>query len=193
MRRQSIKCLSMDETKTLLAYLSDRKSLEREHFLVDLTLNTGLRISEIHNLNVGDVIMKKKLEVIGKGQKYRIVPLNANIRRHIEYLLKWKKRKGESLAFDSPLFVSRNQHRWSIRAIQRAFSKVLKESGINVDYSFHGLRHTFATLAYRADGNIRTVQELLGHSRLDTTMIYTFVNEEDKQQAVESLSTALKG
>jgi len=193
MSRQGIKCFSIDEVKVLLNYLADKKSLEREFFLVDLTLQTGLRIAEIYNLNVGDAIDKKRLEIVGKGQKRRTVPLNADIRRHIVQFLRWKQRRGESLDSNSPLFVSRNNQRWSMRAMQRAFDKVLKDSGITTHYSFHCLRHTFATLAYRADGNIRTVQELLGHSRLDTTLIYTYVSEEDKQQAVDALSTAYKG
>ena len=192
MSRQGIKCFSIDEVKVLLNYLVDKKSLEREFFLVNLTLQTGLRIAEIYNLNVGDVIDKKRLEIVGKGQKRRTVPLNADIRRHIVQFLKWKRKQSENLDPNSPLFVSRNHQRWSMRAIQRAFDKVLKNSGITTHYSFHCLRHTFATLAYRADGNIRTVQELLGHSRLDTTMVYTYVNDEDKQEAVEKLASVYK-
>ena len=177
----------------LLTYLADRKSCEREYFLVNLTLQTGLRISEVYSLNVGDVMMRRKLEVIGKGNKKRTIPLNADIRRHIEQFLKWKEKKGESLDPSFPLFISRNNNRLSVRAIQRAFDKVLRANAICGCYSFHALRHTFATLAYRANGNIRTVQELLGHSRLDTTMVYTYVSEEDKQQAVDALATAYKG
>jgi len=193
MKRQGIRCLSIDEVKMLLNYLSDKKSLEREYFLIDLVLQTGLRIAEVHALNVGDVMNKKKLEIVGKGDKSRSVPLNSEGRKHTEYYLNCKRKRGKSLELDTPLFISRNGNRLSVRAIQRAFDRVLKESGINNHYTFHSLRHTFATETLKADRNIRTVQELLGHSRLDTTMVYTYVNDEDKQRAVDALSTAYKG
>jgi len=193
MKRQGIRCFGIEEVRKLLNYLKDRKSLEREYFIVDLTLNTGLRIAEVYSLNVGDVYDRKRLKVIGKGDKLRSIPLNAEIRRHIEKYLSWKKKRGESLDLYAPLFVSRNKNRMSIRAIQRAFDKVLKDAGIDEDFTFHTLRHTFASVMYRTVRNIRTVQELLGHSRLDTTMVYTHVSEEDKEEAVDILSTTLKG
>lgn len=193
MKRQGIKCLNLTEVRQLLKFLSDKKSREREYFLIDFTLQTGLRISEVCGLNVSDVLERKKLEIRGKGSKIRVVPINADLREHIQGYLNWKKKRDESLEPQTPLFVSRKHNRLSVRAIQRAFEKSLKDAGIRERYHFHALRHTFATTTYRSNKNIRTVQELLGHSRLDTTMIYTYVSEEDKESAVEALSTAYKG
>lgn len=193
MKRQGIKCLSLDEVRQLRKYLSDKKSLEREYFLIDLTLQTGLRISEVCNLNVSDVLDRKKLEVRGKGDKARAVPIHADLKMHIENYMGWKRKKGEGLDPEAPLFISRKRNRLSVRAIQRAFEKTLMDAGINENYHFHSLRHTYASAMYRQHKNIRVVQELLGHSRLDTTMIYTYVSDEDKEAAVEALLTAYKG
>jgi len=188
MKRQKIKCFSQEEKRNLLAVLKDRKSAERDYFLFNLMLNTGLRVSELASLTVGHIQDRKTLEIIGKGSKIREIPLNTAIRSHIEKYLKIKKRRKENLLDEAPLFVSRKHNTLSVRAIQRSLDKWLKEADIQTAYSPHALRHTFGTELYSKCKNIRLVQDLMGHSDISTTMIYTHVTKAEMEEAVELIA-----
>ena len=185
---QRIKYLDDSERTQLLKTLADRRSAERDYMIVDLFLNTGLRLSELHALNVSDVAGEKTLVVQnGKGGKTREVPLNTLVRSHINQYLIWKAKQGEGIMSDDPLFVSRNHFRLSKRPIQRLVKKWYRVAGLRQNFVVHSLRHAFATRLYQRSRNIRAVQELLGHNRLDTTMIYTGIGKEELAQTVEML------
>ena len=188
MKRQRIKYLAEEEKHKLLNALEDRKSAERDYLLFDIVLNVGLRVSELVSLNVGHVRERKTLEILGKGGKIREIPLNRSIREHIETYLRGKKRKKEGLLDQDPLFISRKHGRISVRAVQRALDKWLKASGIQAKFSPHSLRHTFGTELFSRCKNIRLVQDLMGHSDISTTMIYTHVTKAEMEEAVELLS-----
>ena len=188
MKSQRIKYLKDSEKKQLLNTLKDRKSAERDYFLFNLILMTGLRVSEVVALNVDHVKDKDSLEIIGKGNKLREIPLNKIIKKHISTYLKFKKKHKESLDDTTPLFISRNNNRLSIRAVQRSLSKWLGEAKITSNYSPHALRHTFGTELFKRCKNIRLVQDLMGHSDISTTMIYTHVTRDEMEEAVELLS-----
>lgn len=188
MKRQRIKYLCEEEKKKLLTVLRDRKSAERDYFLFNFIFNTGLRISELASLNVGQVRERKTLEILGKGAKIREIPLNKAIQSHVEEYLKLKKRRGEGIFDTDPLFVSRNSNRLSVRAIQRALDKWIIEAGIPTKYSPHSLRHSFGTELFSRCKNIRLVQDLMGHSDISTTMIYTHVTKAEMVEAVELLT-----
>jgi len=189
MKRQRIKYLNEEEKIKLLSVLRDRKSAERDYLLFSMILNTGLRISELASLSVGHVRSRKTLEILGKGGKIREIPLNKAIREHVEGYLRLKKRNGEGLLDQDPLFVSRNHNRISVRAVQRAMDKWLQEAGIQAKFSPHSLRHTFGTELFSRCKNIRLVQDLMGHSDISTTMIYTHVSKAEMEEAVELLTT----
>lgn len=188
MKRQKIKYLSEEEKKQLIGTLKDRKSAERDCFLFNLMLNTGLRVSELAALNVGQIEGRVSLEVLGKGKKIREIPLNVSIRKHAEVYFKFKKRAKEEFSGDAPLFVSRKHKRLSVRAIQRALDKWLKAAGIQAKYSPHSLRHSFGTTLFSRCKNIRLVQDLMGHSDISTTQIYTHVTKAEMEEAVELLN-----
>lgn len=187
MKRQRIKYLSEEEKRKLLSVLVDRKSAERDYMLFSMVLNVGLRVSELVSLNVGQVRERKTLEILGKGSKIREIPLNKGIREHIESYIKTKKRRREGLLDQDPLFVSRKHSRISVRAVQRALDKWLKEAGIPIKFSPHSLRHTFGTELFSRCKNIRLVQDLMGHSDISTTMVYTHVTKAEMEEAVELL------
>ena len=188
---QRIKYLDDSERTQLLKILADRRSAERDYMIVDLFLNTGLRLSELQVLNVSDVAGEKIEKTLivrnGKGGKTREVPLNTLIRSHINQYLIWKAKHGEGIQSDDSLFVSRNGLRLSKRPIQRLVKKWLRMAGLRQNFVVHSLRHSFATRLYQRSKNIRAVQELLGHNRLDTTMIYTGIGKEELAQTVEML------
>ena len=188
MKRQKIKYLSEEEKRKLLGVLKDRKSAERDYFIFNLMFNTGLRVSELASLTVGHLRTRNTLEILGKGKKIREIPLNTVIMKHIEQYLKIKQRRKEGLMDDAPLFVSRNHNRLSVRAIQRALDKWIKEANIPTKYSPHALRHTFGTELFSRCKNIRLVQDLMGHADISTTMVYTHVTKGEMQEAVELLT-----
>ena len=117
------KVLEHDEIICLLKELRDRRSATRDYLAVRLMLNTGLRVSELVNLDVGDVQGRKSITVRGKGDKVRTVTISKSMQKHVEDFLRWKRRQGQSLAPDAPVLVSRKHGRLSVRTFQRMLDK----------------------------------------------------------------------
>ncbi|WP_411350121.1 tyrosine-type recombinase/integrase [Paenibacillus sp. WLX2291] len=156
----------------------------------------GLRVGEVHLLNVQDYNDERRtLQVFGKGRKWRTLPvpeavadvLNTCIR---ERLTPW--RDGEQA-----LFISQKGSRLSIRNIQQIAADTFDrfqsdiEPSRRLPYSSHKLRHSFATMLLRQGTDLRTVQELLGHSSIQTTIIYTHVSSREKEAAISQLHVEL--
>ena len=193
---QNIKCLDPKEEETLLNVLGKRKDAERAHMLYRLMLVTGLRIGEALRLNVEDAV-RAKVEVRVKGwtrdgeklERSKTVYFPRSLQDRLAQFLRFKKRKGESLAPAAPLFVSRESARLSCRQAQRDFKKWLKEAGIEGEFTPHALRHTAATKLLKRTGNAKLVQRYLGHSDVATTLrFYVDVFPEDLKRAAELLS-----
>jgi len=193
---QNIKCLDPKEEETLLDVLGRRKDAERAHMLYRLMLVTGLRIGEALRLNVEDAA-RTKVEVRVKGwtrdgkklARSKTVYFPRALQDRLAHFLRFKRRKGESLAPAAPLFVSRESARLSCRQAQRDFKKWLKEAGIEGTFTPHALRHTAATKLLKRTGNAKLVQRYLGHSDVATTLrFYVDVFPEDLKRAAELLS-----
>lgn len=191
-KRNSIRYLTYEEKKQLLKHLADSRSAWRDYFMFDLMLNTGLRLSEAVSLNVSDVFNgyapRESLEIKGKGDRIRQIPLNKAIREHIAGYLRHKKAQREDTGPLSPLFISRVGRRITKRAVQFNFDRCVKVCGIEGKYSPHALRHTVGTELMRKTGNIRKVQEFLGHKFVSTTQIYTGITKEDLVECSELLT-----
>lgn len=191
-KRNAIRYLTYEQKKKLLKTLSDSKSAWRDYFMYDLMLNTGLRLSEAVGLDIKDVFngysARETLEINGKGNRIRQIPLNKDIRGHIEKYIRQKEDRSEAISLLSPLFLSRCRRRITKRAVQLGFDKWILASGIEGKYSPHSLRHTVGTELMRKCGNIRKVQEFLGHKFVSTTQVYTGVTKEDLQECAELLT-----
>lgn len=191
-KRNTIRYLTYEQKKRFLSILKDSKKAWRDYFMFNLMLNTGLRLSETVNLNVKDVFngysTKEALEIKGKGDRIRQIPLNKAIRDHIERYLRQKKAHRENTSLSFPLFLSRNRRRITQRAVQLNFDKWVKASGIEGRYSPHSLRHTVGTELMKKTNNIRKVQEFLGHKFVSTTQIYTGITKEDLEECAELLT-----
>ena len=192
----NIKCLTPQEEERFLDILKNRKDAERAYMLYHLMLVTGLRISEALSLNV-EHAGKAKLEVKVKGwtkkgekkDRYKAVYFPKVLQQHLKDYLRVKAKKGESLAPEAPLFISRNTTRISPRQVQREFKKWVKESGIESDLSPHALRHTVGTRLLKEFKNPKLVQRYLGHSDVATTLrYYVDVFPEDLEEAAEVLA-----
>ena len=190
-KRNSIRYFTIEQKKKFLKTLGDRVKAWRDYFMFNLMLNTGLRLSETINLNVKDVhngySAREVLEIQGKGDRIRQIPLNKDIRIHIDRYISRRKKMSKDFSLADPLFLSRNRRRITQRAVQLNFNKWVEESGIEGKYSPHSLRHTVGTELMQKTGNIRKVQEFLGHKFVSTTQIYTGVTKADLAECAELL------
>ena len=175
--------LTLDESRRLLDAV-DGVNRERDYCIICLFLNCGLRISEIVGLNIGDV-RGDSLRVLGKGNKERIVYLNDACQAAIEaYKPVRSQMVGSSV---SALFVSNRRQRMGREAVHAMVKKTLLKAGLDPDkYSSHTLRHTAATRMLQNGVDVRTLQEVLGHEHLNTTQIYTHVDNSELRVAAQA-------
>ncbi len=157
-------------------YITNKLEGLRDQAILELFYSTGLRLSELLGMNISDIDEEKQsARVLGKGNKERIVMIGKVALNSINCYL---SKQGKSLrsSFDDPLFVNNKGDRLSKRTLQRRIKRYLVET--TNSGSVHTLRHTFATHLMERGADILTVKELLGHSSLSTTQIYTRVNPE---------------
>lgn len=176
--------LNLDESKKLLQSITGR-NVKRDTCIVTLFLNTGMRLSELCSINIS-AIKGDTLVITGKGNKERFVYLNNACLNSIDEYMKvrelWLEKVHED-CFDA-LFLSEQKKRISKRAVEDIVNNAIKNAGLSSKYSTHKLRHTAATLMYRAGADIRSIQEILGHESVSTTQIYTHVMEDQLRNAV---------
>lgn len=187
--RRNPKYLSLDQSRELLkvAYDSPIESSERDYCMLTLFLNCGMRLSELRGIDTDD-IHGTTLTVIGKGNKERTIYLNdACLKALDDWYVKRETIKIKPEA-GKALFISKRGTRISDDMIQITIKRLLEQAGIDTRvYSVHKLRHTAATLMYKyGHVDIRNIQMILGHQSISTTEIYTHVDDEQLQKAIES-------
>ena len=177
------KYLTLDQSVQLLDSVQG-KNQERDYCILVLFLNCGLRISELVGLNISD-IQGEAIHILGKGNKMRVVFLNDACQSALEeYLAVRRPITGQD---EDALFLSSQNERMSRSAVHAMVKKRLSEAGIDASqYSSHKLRHTAATLMLRNGVDVRAVQEVLGHEHLNTTEIYTHIDNEDLRVAAKA-------
>jgi integrase len=185
------------EAAHLLRVTGEHRDGFRDHVLFALALGTGLREHELAALDVGDVLH-------AEGRVRRRVTLRVFKRSSSEpatqevflpdavwyklgKLVAWKRTNGESLDADAPLFISRRGKRIATRTLRYLFRLWQERAGFDRFFSFHSLRHTALTNAYRATRDIRLVQRIARHKSVDTTTIYAAPSDEDVLRAVREL------
>lgn len=158
----------------------------RDDAVLELLYGSGLRVSEVCDLNIGSAdLLAGTVRVWGKGEKERIVPLSAPaveaLRKHLSTVDPVNITAGTERSTVQPLFVNQRSRRLSPRDVRR----ILDRRSASPTHP-HALRHTFATHLLDGGADLRTVQELLGHSDLSTTQIYTHVSKERLQRVHRS-------
>lgn len=178
------KYLNLDESINLLSAV-DGKNASRDYCILTLFLNCGLRISELVSLNKTDV-RGDYLRVLGKGNKERVLFLNAACQKAIQDWL--VDRDALTLLDENALFITlQNRRRITKAAVHKLVKKHLTAAGLDsTQYSSHKLRHTAATLMLQNGVDVRTLQEVLGHDHLNTTQIYTHVDNDDLRSAARA-------
>ena len=151
-----------------------------------ILLSCGLRVSELVSLNITD-IYEDHLRVIGKGNKERVVFFAEGCREAIDDYLTVRNPDKISPEDKHALFISRDNRRISVRGVQKMLDKKLKLAGLDSSrYSPHKLRHTAATLMLKNGVDTRALQEVLGHSNLNTTQIYTHLDNTALREAAKA-------
>lgn len=172
LRKSLPKYLTMEECSKLLGSVSGQNE-KRDYAILMLFLNCGIRRSELVGLNVTDVY-EDRIRVIGKGNKERFVYFGTPCRKAIDAYMEVRKKM--ILTDNRALFGSRNGNRISVSAVHRLVEKALKQAGLDAtQFSAHKLRHTAATMMLSGGVDVKTVQEVLGHENLNTTQIYTHI------------------
>ena len=149
---------------------------ERDYCILMLFLSCGLRVSELVSLNVTDVY-EDHLRVLGKGNKERVIFFGEGCREAIDDYLIIRNAEKVAEKDKNALFISQKNCRFGVRGVQQMLEKKLILAGLDATrYSPHKLRHTAATLMLKNGVDTRALQEVLGHSNLNTTQIYTHLD-----------------
>lgn len=154
----------------------------RDKAILELFYSSGLRLSELQGLCFQDIDkQRKQVRVLGKGNKYRIVPIGS---KAIESLEQWEdiyRQWNKIIIPTAPVFISRQGKILSTRQIQNRVKYQAQRAGININLHPHLLRHCFASHVLANSRDLRVVQEMLGHKDIATTQIYTHLNFEQLQ------------
>ena len=182
-RKSLPKYLTLEESKKLLKAVEGPNAV-RDFAILMIFLNCGIRRAELVGLNISDVY-DDRIRVVGKGNKERIVFMGSSCKRAIDaYLV---ERNKIVLTDNRALFGSRDKNRISISAVHRLVKKHLLAAGLDASqFSAHKLRHTAATLMLSNGVDVKTVQEVLGHENLNTTQIYTHIENTELKIASEA-------
>jgi integrase/recombinase XerC len=178
------KALSVDDTQRLMnAPHADRTEAKRDHAILELFYSSGLRLAELVGLDAAFVsaegyrsagwidLPTADVTVLGKGGKQRTVPIGA---KALAALHDWLTVRGEFVKLDPrPLFLSVRGNRMSPNVVRERVKRAALAAGIPANVHPHVLRHSFATHVLQSSGDLRAVQELLGHASIAATQVYT--------------------
>lgn len=172
--------LTEDEVLKLLDIeLTDNFSY-RNKAMLELMYATGLRVSELINLKLQDIDLSQDIiRTFGKGSKERVIPIGDYAKEYLEkYIYEYR---GSMLKKEQSEYLFLNNHGKQItrQGFFKIIKNIAKEKGINKELSPHTLRHSFASHLLKYGADLRTIQELLGHSDISTTQIYTHITNEE--------------
>jgi len=174
------------EEAAIIAKSKGNQLAVRNRLIIEMALGTGLRVSELANLKVEDIHIRKGQNSLtvnnGKGGKDRVVGFNNKLKTLIQEYLEYRDSIGVFL------FPSERGEKMTRYGIGRVFKTAAAAAGLDTKHTIHTLRHTYATNLYKASGyNLRMVQKQLGHSSITTTTVYSDVLNKDLEDALENL------
>jgi len=176
-RRNLPKTLDPDSVGTLFKWQPETTLDHRDMAMAELLYSSGLRLAELVAANIGDLAMgESTITVTGKGRKTRTVPVGGPAIAAIKKWLSLRPLGAEPLNASAPLFISSRGRRISPRSVQLRLQRLAKYSALPGKLHPHMLRHSFASHLLESSGDLRAVQEFLGHSDISTTQIYTHLD-----------------
>jgi len=159
----------------------------RNWMIIDLALSTGMRVSEISNLKEQDLFIgKNEFELIvtrGKGDKRRTIYFDPALKAHFKRYIDWKHSRNKT---DEFLLFSIHSPKMCLEALERVFTKLKNRAGLPPHYTFHSMRHSFATMLYDKTRDLRLVQKQLGHSSPVITALYADIVESQYHEVFKS-------
>ncbi len=169
--------LSIEQASKLVD-ISDNADLSvRDHAILELFYSSGLRLSEVVNLNIDALDFTEGTVVVtGKGNKTRIVPMGAHAMDALQKWLQIRANYAKNDTASKPVFIGLQGRRVSARNLQYRLKEWSIKQGINSSVHPHMLRHSFATHVLQSSGDLRAVQEMLGHANISTTQVYTHLD-----------------
>jgi integrase/recombinase XerC len=168
------KALDVDKMQQLLTIGGDDWLNVRDRAMFELMYSSGLRLSELVELNVADIDLRDALVIVtGKGRKTRTLPVGAIA---IDVLRQWLAQRNDNSIDCDAVFISKKGRRLGPRSIQLRLKKYSVEQGVGQHVHPHMLRHSFASHLLESSGDLRAVQELLGHANISTTQVYTHLD-----------------
>jgi len=187
------KTLSVNESHKLLSTIENQLNTSktsiqiwkstRDLALIDILISTGIRIGEAANISLEDIVLSGRTILIhGKGRKQRLIYISCQ--QTWRNLMNWLKIRKDKSINTNRLFINRYGDPISIHGIEYIYRKIKETAGINTKSTPHYLRHTFATNLLANGADLRSVQEILGHSSVATTEIYTEVTVGRKKQVL---------
>ncbi|MBT8132082.1 MAG: tyrosine recombinase XerC [Gammaproteobacteria bacterium] len=167
--------MDADAMAALLNFDASDPVAVRDRAIMEMLYSCGLRLAELVGLDLGDIDRDDRtVRVTGKGNKTRILPVG---REALHALKSWLKIRVQMAADDEPaIFVSKRGSRMSHRSVQSRVAYWAKRQGVDVRVYPHLFRHSFATHILESSGDLRGVQELLGHANISTTQVYTHLD-----------------
>lgn len=174
--------LHEEEVETLIEADAKREDFlaKRDHAIITLLYTSGLRVSELVNLKLQDINLRHRtMRIVGKGKKERIVPFsNSALDAINDYLNNCRNlilNKNHIQVPTNAVFINNLGQQLTTRGVQYILKRIEDKTGVNLDLHPHKMRHTFATHLLEKGADLRTIQEILGHTSLETTQVYTHV------------------
>jgi len=175
------KSLSSNEINKIFNYLESNRlrNSYRDRVIIEILYGCGLRISELTSLNTHDINFEEStIQCTGKGNKQRIIPTNNSCLKSIDDYLQNERSKIKILSKNQALLVNKNGSRITRQTAWNSVKGIINILKLDSDITPHTFRHTFATDLLKGGANLRQVQEMLGHSSLAATQIYTMLDNE---------------
>ena len=180
--------LYAEDLNKLLTLNSERKDflMERDQAMLELLYASGIRVSELVNLTLQNVNIKERtMRIFGKGRKERIVPFSLSCQKSLQKYLDGTRKelmsKNDHLTNKPFVFLNNDGEQLTPRGVQYILNAIEKKTGVTMSLHPHKLRHSFATFLLEQGLDLRVIQELLGHSSLSTTQVYTHVSKKKIQ------------
>tara|TARA_B100001029_G_scaffold179521_1_gene189362 strand:- start:1438 stop:2334 length:897 start_codon:yes stop_codon:yes gene_type:complete len=175
------KSLSSNEINKIFNYLevNNSKNNYRDKAITEILYGCGLRISELISLNTHDINFEEStIQCTGKGNKQRVIPTNDSCLKAIDDYIQFERSQIKVPSENQALLVNRNGSRITRQTAWNSIKSIINKLKLDSDITPHTFRHTFATDLLKGGANLRQVQEMLGHSSLSATQIYTMLDNE---------------
>ena len=183
------KPLTLEDIERLLSALNKEDLYDtRTGAMVSLSFFCGLRVSELIGLTEDRIDYEERyLKILGKGERERIVPYGEQA---AEWLKRWENLRKEFCQVSGFVFAQRNGKPLTRQSFNMALADLSQRAGFKEQINPHRLRHSFATILLEKGANLKDVQDMLGHSRVETTQIYTHVSSERAREEYDRIAGA---